>query len=200
LLLAAAVVVVVAVAAVTIVAVTSSDNGSSSGSPSSATTGGGRDHRVTPSVDTGITAEVGGPAPNFVLNTLDGKNVSLGSLRGRPVIVNFWASWCNPCRHEFPLLKKTLRKYHADRLAVVGVSYLDIDSDARNFAEQQHATWPLALDPRSAAAHAYGVRVMPTTFFISPNGTVADRIFGQLPTGSEFQQSLDKILQAHAQS
>jgi peroxiredoxin len=200
LLVAAAVVVVVAVAAVTVVAVRSSDRGDSSGASSTATTGSGRSNRVTPSVQAGVTAEVGGPAPTFVLNTLDGKSVSLAELRGRPVIVNFWASWCNPCRHEFPLLKKTLRKYRLDRLAVVGISYMDIDSDARDFAKQQHSTWPLAVDTHSAAADAYGVRDMPTTFFISPDGTVADRIFGELPTGREFQRSLDKILQVHAQT
>jgi cytochrome c biogenesis protein CcmG, thiol:disulfide interchange protein DsbE len=142
---------------------------------------------------------LGKPAPNFTLRTLDGRTVSLSSLRGRPVIVNFWASWCNPCRKEFPLLRSTLQKYKADRLAVVGVSFEDIDSDARAFAKDEHATWPLAVDiDNGLTAKTYGVRSVPTTYFVTPQGVIADQVFGQLPSGRGFQTSLSKILQVHA--
>ena len=184
------------VAGVTAFAVASAgDSGSSGSSSSSVSEGSGN---TKPFVDTSATAQVGQPAPDFTLRTLDGKRVSLASLRGRPVILNFWASWCNPCRHEFPQLRETLQKHRADKLAVVGISFEDIDSDARQFAKQQHATWPLAVDVNGAAAKAYDVRYVPTTYFITPDGVVADQVFGQLPTGTDFQTSLSKILQAHA--
>ena len=195
-LLVAALVVVLVVAAVTAFAVGSGgDSGPSKPSSAQPSSGSGG---VTPSVDTSSSAEVGKPAPAFVLKTLDGRSVSLASLRGRPVIVNFWASWCNPCRHEFPQLRSTLEQYRRDRLAVVGISFQDIDADARRFAEEQHANWPLAVDVDGRAAKAYGVRYVPTTYFITPGGVVADQVFGQLPTGRDYQTSLSKILQAHA--
>ena len=181
------------VAGITAFAVASAGDSGSSSSDASRTSS-----NAKPFVDTSATAQVGQPAPDFTLRTLDGKRVSLASLRGRPVILNFWASWCNPCRHEFPQLQATLQKYRADKLAVVGISFEDIDSDARQFAKQQHATWPLAVDVNGAAAKVYGVRYVPTTYFITPDGVVADQVFGQLPTGTDFQTSLSKILQAHA--
>jgi cytochrome c biogenesis protein CcmG, thiol:disulfide interchange protein DsbE len=195
-LIALAVVIVLVVAVITVFAVSSGDGSSSSSRPANGS--GAGSEKVTPSVDTSGSAEIGSPAPAFVLETLDGHSVSLASLRGKPVIVNFWASWCNPCRHEFPLLRKTVKRYRLDELTVVGISYQDIDSDARRFAKEEHATWPLAVDVDGAAAKVYGVRSVPTTFFVTPEGTIADRVFGELPTGREFQTSLDKILQVHA--
>jgi peroxiredoxin len=200
------VLVVLVVASITAFAVSSGggDNsnsapaGSSTPKPASGSTK--TSPTVKPFVDTATSAAIGQPAPNFLLKTLDGKSVSLADLRGRPVIVNFWASWCNPCRKEFPLLKATLAKYHLDKLAVVGVSFQDIDSDARHFAAQQHSNWPLAVDSTGAAAKVYGVRAAPTTFFIDPDGKLADEVYGQLPGGKDLQQSLDKILQVHALS
>jgi cytochrome c biogenesis protein CcmG/thiol:disulfide interchange protein DsbE len=198
-LLAAGVVVVLVVAAITAFAVGSSGSGSGSASPPASTGGSGFTSKVHPFVDTAATAELGKPAPNFTLRTLDGKSISLASLRGRPVIVNFWASWCNPCRKEFPLLRSTLQKYARDKLAVVGISFQDIDDDARAFAKQERATWPLAVDiDNGLAAKTYGVRSVPTTYFVTPDGVIADQVFGQLPTGRDFQTSLSKILQAHA--
>ena len=192
--------IVLVVAGITALAVRSSRSGDSGSATRPPTTGGsGSTAPVHPFVDTSSTAQIGKPAPDFTLRTLDGKSISLASLRGRPVIVNFWASWCHPCRQEFPLLRKTLQKYKADKLAVVGVSFQDIDSDARAFASQEHATWPFAVDiGNGLAAKTYGVRSPPTTFFVTPDGVLADQIFGQLPTGRDFQTSLSKILQAHA--
>jgi cytochrome c biogenesis protein CcmG/thiol:disulfide interchange protein DsbE len=124
-------------------------------------------------------AEVGSPAPDFVLPALDGGGeVRLADFRGRPVIVNFWASWCNPCRDEFPLLKQALRDHRADRLAVIGVTYRDIPDDSRNFVEQMKAGWPQAVDDDRVVADAFGVRSIPITFFIRPDGTIAARQFG----------------------
>jgi cytochrome c biogenesis protein CcmG/thiol:disulfide interchange protein DsbE len=190
--------VVLVVAAITAFAVSSSGDDSGSSKPAATGTSGST-VKVRTFVDTAATAELGKPAPDFTLRTLDGDSVSLSSLKGRPVIVNFWASWCNPCRHEFPQLRKTIQKYKLDRLAVVGISFQDIDDDARAFAKKEHATWPLAVDiGNGVAAKTYGVRSVPTTFFITPDGVIADQVFGQLPTGRDFQTSLTKILQAHA--
>lgn len=128
---------------------------------------------------TGVGGEVGSPAPDFQLPALDGRgDVRLADYRGRPVIVNFWASWCNPCREEFPLLKQALRDHRAQRLAVIGVTYQDIASDSRGFVKRQRATWPQGVDDGGAVADAFGVRAIPQSFFVRADGTIAARVFG----------------------
>jgi cytochrome c biogenesis protein CcmG, thiol:disulfide interchange protein DsbE len=143
--------------------------------------GGGSDSGGTmrPGSVSGAGAEVGSPAPDFQLPALDGHgDERLADYRGRPVIVNFWASWCNPCRKEFPLLKQALRDHRAQHLAVIGVTYQDIPSDSRTFVKQKQATWPQGVDDSGAVAGAFGVRAIPQSFFIRANGTIAARVFG----------------------
>ena len=122
--------------------------------------------------------DVGDAAPDFELPTLDGETVSLAELRGQPVIVNFWASWCNPCREEFPILAETYAEHEADGLEIVGVTFRDIESDSRAFADDFGATWPLAVDDDGTAAQAFGVRAIPVTFFVDAEGVVVARSFG----------------------
>jgi cytochrome c biogenesis protein CcmG/thiol:disulfide interchange protein DsbE len=127
----------------------------------------------------GAGGEVGSPAPVFRLPALDGHgDERLADYRGRPVIVNFWASWCNPCRKEFPLLKQALRDHRAQHLAVIGVTYQDIPSDSRTFVKQKQATWPQGVDDGGAVASAFGVRAIPQSFFVRADGTIAARVFG----------------------
>jgi cytochrome c biogenesis protein CcmG/thiol:disulfide interchange protein DsbE len=126
----------------------------------------------------GAVAEVGAAAPGFELRTLDGGTIRSADLRGRPVVVNFWASWCNPCRREFPLLAQALTEHERDELAVVGVTYRDIESDSRDFVEETRASWPQGVDEDGAVAKAFGVRAIPQTFFLDADGTIAARIFG----------------------
>lgn len=140
-------------------------------------------------------AEVGDRAPDFTLPALDGAGtVRLSDFRGRPVILNFWASWCNPCREEFPLLKQARREHSNDELAIVGVTYKDIPSDSRAFARQMKANWPNAEDERgSVGTKEYGVRALPQTFFIDADGKIVDRVFG-ITTRATLQDPLDKLL------
>jgi cytochrome c biogenesis protein CcmG/thiol:disulfide interchange protein DsbE len=139
-------------------------------------------------------AEVGSPAPDFVLPALDGGgDVRLADFRGRPVIVNFWASWCNPCREEFPLLKATLREHRADRLAVIGVTFQDIPDDSRGFVKKMASTWPQGIDDGGAIAKAFGVRAIPQTFFVRPDGTIAARAFG-ITSQDKLDDPLAKLL------
>jgi cytochrome c biogenesis protein CcmG/thiol:disulfide interchange protein DsbE len=136
-------------------------------------------------------ATVGETAPDFELQTLDGKTVRLSDYRGKPVVVNFWASYCIPCRAEFPMIRKAL-KAHDNDFVVLGVDYKDIDSDARAFARQQHATWPILTDPGNATGTAYGVRAVPQTFFIGRDGKISQRYYAEVPADL-FEQELAKI-------
>jgi len=135
----------------------------------------------------------GPPAPGFTAETLNGGHVTLAELRGHPVLVNFWASWCHPCRQEFPLLRDALAKYHAQGLRIVGVSFEDIPSDARAFVAQEHAGWTFARDDDGTVAAAYGVRPIPETFFVRRDGTLAGRLLAIL-SARELDASVRGIL------
>jgi cytochrome c biogenesis protein CcmG/thiol:disulfide interchange protein DsbE len=141
-----------------------------------------------------VEARIGDPAPAFTLTDLDGRTVSLADLRGRPVIVNFWASWCGPCIEEMPLLKRASAEHASDGLAVVGIVFQDRAEAARAFAARIGADWPAALDPGSAVANAYGVDAPPASFFVNRSGIVAGRQIGQL-SAADLQRQLATILE-----
>jgi cytochrome c biogenesis protein CcmG/thiol:disulfide interchange protein DsbE len=126
-------------------------------------------------VDTPI---VGRPAPAFALQTLDGGRLSLADLRGSPVVLNFWASWCIPCRDEAPLLTAAAADYAARGLRVVGVVYQDSAESARDFMGRYGQTYPGLLDPDGRTAIDYGVFGIPETFFIDASGIVRSRQVG----------------------
>jgi peroxiredoxin len=120
------------------------------------------------------------PAPALRLPGLDGGQVDLAALRGRPVVVNFWATWCEPCVREFPLLRQAAAGHRADRLAVVGVLTSDRPAAARDFVGAYGATWPVGLDPAATTAGRWGAVGLPHTYFVRPDGTLASHQLGEL--------------------
>ena len=138
-------------------------------------------------------AAVGRPAPEFALVDLDGEPLRLSDLRGRPVVVNFWGSWCPPCVQEFPLLAGAVEEHADDGLVVIGVVYQDRWSSAREFMDQMGATWPAAMDPGGRVAAAYGIYGAPETFFIGPDGVVEARQIGPF-TQDALRRHLARIL------
>jgi cytochrome c biogenesis protein CcmG/thiol:disulfide interchange protein DsbE len=136
---------------------------------------------------------IGDRAPEFVLADLDGNPVTLADLRGRPVIVNFWASWCGPCVEEFPLLNTAAAAHEDDGLAVVGIVFRDRSEAARDFLARMGATWPAAMDPGEAVATRFGIIWPPASFFIDRQGVVVGRQIGQL-SAVDLQRGLARIL------
>ena len=117
-------------------------------------------------------------APGFRLDRLDrpGK-VSLAAYRGRPVVLNFWGSWCDPCKQEAPVLEETWRRYRDRGLIVLGVDFHDVKGAARRFARENKMTYPIAYDGPGNTLSDYGVVGAPETFFVAPNGKlVCERI------------------------
>ena len=152
---------------------------------------GSSDDAVVPAAVRNGGPKVGDQAPDFTLRTLGGKTVRLSDYRGTPVVLNFWASYCHPCRQEFPLFRSQLAE-HRGKFVVLGVDTKDITSDARAFAKEQRATWPILDDSSNAAGKAYGIAAVPQTFFIRRNGTIAQRYYAQIPD-DDFSTELAKI-------
>ena len=136
--------------------------------------------------------QVGDRAPDFSLADLDGEPIRLADFAGRPVIVNFWASWCVPCVEEFPILAQAIEEHADIGLAVIGIVYRDRSEAARAFADELHATWPLAMDPDERVARAYGVFGPPESWLIGPDGTVVSRHIGPF-TADELAEALAQI-------
>lgn len=126
---------------------------------------------------------VGRPAPGLALAALDGSVVDLAGLRGRPVVVNFWASWCIPCRDEAPLLRQAAARYR-DRVAFLGVVYQDGQESARAFLDRYGLDYPSLVDPDGRTSIDYGVYGIPETFFIDAAGIIRAKQIGPLDAAS----------------
>jgi len=129
------------------------------------------------------SVELGSYAPDFTLVSLDGESVTLSELRGSTVVLNFWASWCAPCRYEMPLLQATYEAYAADGLVVLAVNMGEERRRVEGFAEDMVATFPVFGDEETRVGSLYRVRGAPTTFFIDRDGVVRQRYVGQLTAG-----------------
>ncbi len=124
---------------------------------------------------------VGAPAPGFSLRRLDGtKTVSLAGLRGKTVVLNFWASWCGPCKAEAATLERLWQRYRGKGVVFLGVDSNDAASDARRFVAAHGITYPVVRDAHGlVAANRYGIAALPVTYVIDPRGRlVGDRVLG----------------------
>lgn len=133
----------------------------------------------------------GHPAPDFtisVLNAAPGQSgsIHLASLKGKAVVVNFWASWCVPCADEAPVLEQAWQTYQSKNVVFVGVIYQDSQPNALGFVQQYNVTYPVGPDPSGDISIAYGVTGAPETVFINPKGIIESKFGGQ-----EDQATLD---------
>jgi thiol-disulfide isomerase/thioredoxin len=117
-------------------------------------------------------AEVGKPAPDLAIHTLNGQgDVKLEALSGKVVLVDFWATWCAPCKQSFPVLE-AMSKRHGSKLAIVGVSVNDDADGVAEFAKEMGATFPVGWDKGHAIAERWNVSTMPSSFLVDEKGTV----------------------------
>ena len=137
----------------------------------------------------------GQPAPNFVAATLDGQEMTLQAYRGRPVIINFWATWCEPCRREMPAFQAVYESYKDVGLMILAVSQ-DVQSATeavRAYVTTMGLPFPPLLDPDGVVATQYSIIVLPSTVFVSPDGTIAAMHIGPM-THTQMERYVVAIL------
>jgi cytochrome c biogenesis protein CcmG/thiol:disulfide interchange protein DsbE len=136
------------------------------------------------------------PAPLFALDRLDGKGkLSLKALRGHPVIVNFWATWCEPCKIESAELERTYRRYHAQGLAVIGVDTSDLTGDMKAFVRRYSLTYPILVRGVGLSV-TYGISAVPETFFVDRRGRIVWHVAGGINASDALHQSFQQGLAA----
>jgi thiol-disulfide isomerase/thioredoxin len=135
-------------------------------------------------------------APDFTLESLDGKNVKLSDLRGKAVLLNFWATWCGPCKIEMPWFVELQNEYGSQGLQIVGVAMDDSGKDEiAQFAKEMGVNYPVLLGKEAVGDEYGGVPALPESFFISRDGKIVDKIIG-LRGKADIEESVRKALSA----
>ena len=127
------------------------------------------------------TGTVGKPAPGFALPSLaDGALISLDQYKGKIVVLNFWSSWCIPCKEENPALADAWERYRGTEVVLIGIVFQDTAAAARDYTTRLGNTWPSAVDDSGQVALGYGVFGPPETYFIGADGVIAGRHIGPI--------------------
>ena len=117
-------------------------------------------------------------APDFTLKVLDGEEVALSDFRGKTVLLNFWATWCPPCRAEMPSMERMYGEFDRDELEILAVDLQESEKAVRNFIEDKEYTFPILLDTNGRVGSLYGARSIPTTYLIDEDGFAVGFIVG----------------------
>lgn len=140
--------------------------------------------------------EIGKSAPDFELTKLDGTNVKLSDLKGKKVILNFWATWCGPCQQEMPDME-AFYKEHKENVEILAINYTPSEKGGgaekvSNFAKEKGITFPILLDKNIDVTTAYKVITIPTSYFIDTKGVIQDKFIGPM-TQKEMEKRIAKL-------
>ncbi len=141
-----------------------------------------------------------GVAPDFSLTTFDGQTIRLSQFRGKIVVINFWASWCIPCREEAAFLEQAWRAYKERGVVFIGVNWSDPEPDARKYLKEYAITYYNGIDLGTKIGQAYRIKGVPETFFVGKDGNLRGNILGPITptsgfmTPNEFLKRLDALL------
>lgn len=134
-----------------------------------------------------------GKAPDFTLTGYDGRVVTLSKLRGQVVIINFWASWCLPCREEAAYLEQTWRKYKDRGVVFVGVDYVDTEKEARAYIKEFDITYINGPDLGTRISQSFNIKGVPETYYVDKNGVLRGVNIGPLKS-PQLDQKIDELL------
>ncbi len=134
-----------------------------------------------------------GEAPSYSFTTFDGQTINSDDLRGKGVVLNFWASWCDPCREEAALLEATWKREKDNDIVFLGLDYLDQEPAALAYMKEFGITYPSGPDLQSNAARRFGIKGVPETFFINPQGQITEIVIGPIPSQARMDELLDEI-------
>ncbi len=138
--------------------------------------------------------EVGKLAPDFKLQNLDGQSISLSDLQGKPVLLNFWATWCPPCRAEMPYIQQIYEEWSDKGLEVLAIDIGESSSKVKEFLQSQGLSIPVLLDTEKNVAQEYNITGIPTTFFIDKDGIIQEKVIGAFPSKGAIEKNLSKIM------
>jgi len=141
--------------------------------------------------DSKVGTKIGFAAPDFTLQTVDGRQVSLSDYRGKPVILNFWASWCGPCRYEVPSFKSFHDKYENEGISILAVNTQDNPDSALAYAKADGLKFTIPVDPQGKVSSLYNIRGLPTTYFIDENGIITSIKIGPFMFMEEIEERLN---------
>ena len=138
---------------------------------------------------------INGPAPSFAAISLDGTEINPLAYRGNVVMIDFWSSWCPPCRAESPVLSQVYQEYKdkGEPIEFIGIAIWDRDEDIRRFVDEFNLKYPIAVDPKGRIAIGYGVAGIPEKFFIDSSGTLKKKLIGPINAGA-LRSVLDEML------
>lgn len=137
----------------------------------------------TGETEEGEAVESGQAAPDFELTTLDGESIKLSELRGKGVLINFWASWCKPCRDEMPAIQRVYDRYKDKDLEVLAVNIAETEVTVDGFVRHLDLTFPILMDKNREVTKQYGIGPIPSSIFVSPEGKVVGKVSGQMAEG-----------------
>ena len=128
--------------------------------------------------------EKGDPAPNFKVTLFDGSSIQLSDLEGHPLVINFWASWCAPCRWEMPEFEESWKAHKQEGIRFAGIATKDVEHESRRFANEVGISYPVGFDPGGKIALSYGVTVLPTTYFVDRDHRIHRGVTGAANAGA----------------
>ena len=142
-----------------------------------------------------VDARVGEPAPAFDLPALSGsQRVNIDRYRGRPMLINFWATWCGPCRDEAPALERAWRRYRSQGIVFIGVDIRDFTGDARRFVDRYSLTYPIAYDGPAKLWAQWGLTGLPETFLVDRDGRIVEHRIAPYDSESDLHAAIEKAL------
>ncbi len=140
------------------------------------------------------TPEVGKPAPDFELQNLDGQSISLSDLQGKPILLNFWAIWCPPCRSEMPYMQEIHEEWSDKGLVLLAIDIGEGPSQIKEFLDANNLSLPVLLDSDKSVAQKYNISNIPTTFFIDKDGIIQEKVIGAFPSKTAIEKHLGSII------